>query len=104
MTFLRFCIFYDLDPVPAAQNTLACYVAHLARTMSPVSVSIYMNIIRILHEEAGLANPLSDNYEVTMIKRGLLRVKGAPPQPKRSNDSGYSRSYLSHLRFVNQRR
>jgi hypothetical protein len=82
LTFLRFSIFYDLEPVPAAQFTIACYVAHLARTMSPVSVSIYMNIIRILHKEAGLVNPLSDNYEVTIIKRGLLRVKGAPPNQK----------------------
>jgi hypothetical protein len=82
MTFLRFCIFYGLEPVPAQKSTLACYVAHLARTMSPVSVNIYMNIVRILHEEAGLCNPLSQNYEVNMIKRGLLRSKGTPPVQK----------------------
>ena len=82
MTYLRFCFFYGLEPVPASRDTLNCYVAHLARTLKPVSVNIYMNIIRILHEEAGLANPLSDNYELAMIKKGLLRARGAPPKQK----------------------
>jgi integrase len=82
MTFLRFCIFYGVEPVPATQFTLACFVAHLARTMAPASVTIYMNIVRILHEEAGLPNPLSNNYEINRIKRGLLRIKGTPPVQK----------------------
>jgi hypothetical protein len=82
MTFVRFCIFYGVKPVPALQSTIACYIAHLARTMAPVSVNIYLNIIRILHEESGLRNPLLDNYELAMIKRGLKRMKGAPPKQK----------------------
>ena len=82
MTYVRFCIFYGLKPVLAAQTTIACYIAHLARTMAPVSVNIYLNIIRIMHEESGLRNPLLDNYELSMIKRGLQRTKGAPPKQK----------------------
>jgi hypothetical protein len=82
MTYLRFCFFYGLEPVPASRETLNCYVAHLARTLKPVSVNIYLNIVRILHEEAGLVNPLSDNYELAMIKRGLLRARGVPPKQK----------------------
>jgi hypothetical protein len=40
MTFFRFCVFYGREPVPGtSQNTLACYMAHLARTMSPGSVT-----------------------------------------------------------------
>jgi hypothetical protein len=82
MAFVRFCMYYDLTPVPATQETLSCYVAHLARTMSPNSISIYLNIIRIMHEEAGLKNPLEDNFEIMMIKRGVKRVKGVPPKQK----------------------
>jgi hypothetical protein len=81
-TYLRFCIFYGLVPVPALQSTLTCYVAHLARSYAPKTVDIYMNIIRIIHEEAGVANPLVANYEVKMIKKGLARIKGLPPKQK----------------------
>jgi integrase len=82
MTYLRFCFFYDLVPIPASQETLACYVAHLARTLKPVSVNIYLNIIRLMHVEAGFPNPLFENYELAMIKRGLLRARGEPPVQK----------------------
>jgi hypothetical protein len=82
MAYLRFCLFYGVEPVPASHTTLACFMAHLARTMSPASVNIYMNIVRILHEEAGLNNPMSSNYQISMMKRGLLRQKGAPPVQK----------------------
>jgi hypothetical protein len=82
ITFLRFCIYYGVAPVPVEQSTMACYVAHLARTMAPSSINIYLNIIRIMHEESGLVNPLKENYEVMMIKRGVNRVKGCPPKQK----------------------
>jgi hypothetical protein len=81
-TYLRFCLYYGLETVPATQQTLTCYVAHLARTMPPKSIDIYMNIVRILHEEAGLPNPLQTNYEVRMVKRGVARDKGTPSKQK----------------------
>jgi hypothetical protein len=57
-------------------------VAHLARSMLPSSVNVYLNIVRIVHEEAGFGNPLSNIYELAMIKRGLQRLKGVPPRQK----------------------
>jgi hypothetical protein len=75
-------MYYGLVPVPASQETIVCYVAHLARTLAPVSVGIYLNVVRILHEESGVSNPLRDNYELLMIKRGLRRLKGLPPKQK----------------------
>jgi integrase len=81
-TYLRFCFYYGLCPIPAVQETLNCYVAHLARTHAPSSISVYLNIIRILHVEAGFDNPLVLNYEVNMIRRGVLRAKGVPPRQK----------------------
>ena len=81
-TYLRFCLYYGLESVPADKHTLTCYVAHLARTMAPKSIDIYMNIIRILDEEAGLPNPLLSNYEVRIVKRGITREKGVPARQK----------------------
>jgi hypothetical protein len=82
-TYLRFCIFYECSPVPASNHTLRCYVAHLARSMAPQSIKIDLNVIRIMHEELGLENPLKGNYEIGMITCGVFREKGAPPNKKR---------------------
>lgn len=54
----------------------------LARTLKPASVRQYMNIIRILHLERGLSNPLENNFAFTMIMRGIDRQKGTPPKQK----------------------
>lgn len=81
-TYLRYCLYYGLTPVPALQSTLSCYVAHLARSFAPKTVDIYLNIVRIIHEEAGLANPLLANYEIKMIKKGMARLKGVPSKQK----------------------
>ena len=82
LTYLRFCLYYGLEPVPALQSTLTWYVAHLARSYAPKTVEIYLNIIRIIHEEAGLGNPMLANYEIKMIKKGVARIKGVQPKQK----------------------
>ena len=53
-SFLNFCIDFDCVPVPASQETLICYVAHLARRLLPSSIPNYLNVVRLLHLEAGL--------------------------------------------------
>jgi hypothetical protein len=68
--------------VPADNDTLTCYVAFLARSISASSISGYLNIIRILHLDAGLPNPLENNWEVQMVKRGVSRLKGVPAKQK----------------------
>jgi hypothetical protein len=80
--YLRFCIFYELCPVPADQLTLRTYVAFLARSIKPACISGYLNIIRIMHLEAGLENPLESNFELAMIKRGVSRQLGSPAVQK----------------------
>jgi hypothetical protein len=80
--FLQFCLDYECSPVPVSQATLICYVAFLARNLSASSIPQYLNVVQILHEEAGLSNPLADHFELLMVKRGIRRVKGAPPNQK----------------------
>ena len=77
MTYLHFCFFYDVTPVPVLPNVLSCYVALLARTMAPNSINVYLNIVRTVHLESGFDNPLIDNFDLQMIKRGINRAKGA---------------------------
>ena len=81
-SFLRFCIYFDRPHLPADQQTLKCYVAFLARTLNPSSIGGYLNVIRILHLNSGLPNPLEGNWEITMMKRGISRRLGRPVSQK----------------------
>jgi hypothetical protein len=80
--FLQFCMDYECMALPCTQETLICYTAFLAKKMLPGTVASYLNVVRILHVEAGFANPLDGNYELAMLKRGIKRVKGVPPVQK----------------------
>jgi hypothetical protein len=42
----------------------------------------YLNIIRIIHLEAGLPNPLERNYALHAVLKGIQRAKGSPPRQK----------------------
>jgi hypothetical protein len=82
---IRICVFaffVSRTPVPADQLTLTTYVAFLARTLKPPSVNCYLNIVRIMHLEAGFENPLKDNFELKLIRRGVARQHGVPPVQK----------------------
>jgi hypothetical protein len=79
---MRFCIYYDRVQVPADQITLCAYVAFLARSLNPSSLPGYLNVIRIMHVQAGHSNPFKDNWELSMIRRGISRKLGRPPVQK----------------------
>jgi hypothetical protein len=87
-SYLRFCLYFSKVPVPAEQVTLKAYVAFLARSIKSTGINSYLNIVRILHLEAGLANPLTDNFELNMVKRGVARQLGSPPVQKLPLDMG----------------
>jgi hypothetical protein len=64
------------------QETLISYIAFLARKLQASSIPNYLNVIRLLHLEAGFKNPLADNFEVNLIKKGVNRQLGLPPKQK----------------------
>jgi hypothetical protein len=80
--FLKFCLHYNLNSLPASQDTLCAYLAFLSRSLSPSSIKGYMNAVRLLHIEAGFVNPLLQNWEIMMIQRGISRLMGTPPKQK----------------------
>ena len=57
-------------------QVLARYIAFLADRLKFSSIKQYLNIVRILHQEQGLPNPLKDNYHVDLTLRGVRRVLG----------------------------
>lgn len=79
--YLRFCLYFGRTPVPACQLTLTMYAAFLARTLSGSSIVSYLNIVKLMHEEQGLSDPL-DSWDLKMVKRGIQRKIGKPPNQK----------------------
>jgi hypothetical protein len=51
-------------------------VAFLARTLKPTSIIKYLNIVRIMHVEVGLNNPLVENWGLDSMLKGIKRIKG----------------------------
>ena len=82
LAYLRYCKFFNRAPLPANQLTLVGYLVFLARSLNVNSIPSYLNIIRLLHLNAGLKNPLHENWELSMLKRAINRLKGQPPIQK----------------------
>lgn len=74
--YLDFCTQLGYMPVPITSINLFRYVAYLARSLKPSSISKYLNIIRLMHLEVGLDNPLMDNWGLDTILKGVKRQKG----------------------------
>ena len=75
-SYVKFCNLLGYTPVPATTQTIVRYVAFLSSSLSFNSVKQYTNIIRIMHREWNLPNPLDNNYQVASVLRGLKRDKG----------------------------
>ena len=77
------------------------YIAFLARTLKPTSISNYTNIIRIIHLEAGFDNPLDNNFAVKNLKRGIDREKGCTPKQMLPFTVEMLTMIREHLSFLN---
>jgi hypothetical protein len=75
--YLQFCNDYGLTAVPASYSIICRFAAYLGRSLSFTSVRQYLNIIRWIHLEAVLPNPLASNHQVDTLLAGMRRVKGS---------------------------
>ena len=66
----------NIPSVPASTHNICMYAAFLARSLKPTSVQQYVGTIGLLHTELGLENPLTDNYFLKSLFRGIKQVKG----------------------------
>ena len=64
---------YDLPAVPASISTVTRYAVYLARSKCYSSVNQYLNIVRIIHLEFGLPNPLQDNWTIQSVLKGIKK-------------------------------
>jgi hypothetical protein len=64
------------EPVPVKEQTVCQYAAYLACRLKYQSIKQYLNIIRILHKEAGFPNPLDNNWILETTLQGIAKYKG----------------------------
>jgi integrase len=81
-SYVSFCQVMKYNPVPISLLALCRYAAFLARRLKYTSLQQYLNIIRILHLEAGLPNPMENNWLLQTLLKGILRLKGNTPVQK----------------------
>ena len=81
-TYESFCRMLDLPLVPASTNNLCLYAAFLARFLLPQSVYIYIHYVGILHLEHDFLDPLSNNWVLKSVLKGIRRVFGVPACPR----------------------
>ena len=74
--YFEFCAKVGIQPVPLSQADLGRYIAYLSHKLTYNSIRQYLNVLRILHLDAGYENSLANNWYVTTILKGVRRVKG----------------------------
>ena len=94
---LSFCVYYDYQPIPASVSTLNRYAVFLARSLSASSIPAYLNAVRILHLEHGLADPTKNNFQLATILRGIKRIKGLLVSQKKPITPQILLAFKNHL-------
>jgi hypothetical protein len=80
--YLRFCLYVGVTSVPVSRTShpLCCFPGSYPEPHTK-SIPSYLNIIRLMHLDLGLPNPLKD-WELDMVKKGIARQHGRPPLQK----------------------
>ena len=99
-TYLAFCSVMGYCPVPASSTVLCRYASFLSRTLKYTTVKQYMNIVRLLHLEWSLPNPLSD-FKLKCVLKGICRDLGSVPNRKLPIDPSILFKILSKLDMDN---
>ena len=81
-TYLSFCRAMGYTPVPASTAVLCRYAVMLARTLKYTTIKQYLNIVRLLHLESNITNPLQQNHQLDSVLKGIRRALGDTPTRK----------------------
>ena len=73
--YLKFCGKLDINLVPLSTANLGIYIAYLSLKLTFNTITNYLTVIKHLHGEAGLENPVQCHY-ISSILRGTRMVLG----------------------------
>jgi len=82
--FHHFCVFRELDPLPADPETVCLYAADMAESKMTVATIVRrMTSITAIHEASGQLSPVK-NAKVSRVIQGIKREHGAPPASRKA--------------------
>ena len=73
--FTAWCDEHGLAPLPAGTETVACYVADLAKVAKPATIDARLAAISAAHRAAGHDSPTKEEA-VRLVRRGVRRTLG----------------------------
>ena len=81
--YQHFCVFGDINPVPLPQENACRYIAFLSKNwLNYTSIKQYINVVRIMHLEAGHTNPFQGSWYIDILLKGTKRVLGVSHKQK----------------------
>jgi integrase len=73
--FSTWCDGHGVTPLPAGAETVACYVADLAKVAKPATIDLRLAAISAAHRAAGHDTPTKEEA-VRLVRRGVRRTLG----------------------------
>ena len=75
-SFISFCLYFDLNYLPASVETVCVYAQYLSRRFkSTISIKNYVNGVRLLHLYTGFEFDIHQSFEYKLLMKGLARIK-----------------------------
>ena len=81
-SYLQFCNLFSLIPIPASEQTLLRYIAHISPSVGPQSIHVYLAAIRTMHITQGFDSPPTNTPRISLAIKGLL--SSAPPPKQKT--------------------
>ncbi len=93
-SYLSFCHYFDIEPLPAASDTLCIYAQLLSRSFkSTDTIRNYISGVKLLHSMLDFPTDSFSSFELRLALRGLARLK--PHCPKQAHPM--TPSILCHI-------
>ena len=73
--FTAWCDEHGVRGLPSGPETVACYVANLAKTAKPSTIDLHLAAISAAHRAAGYDSPTKEEA-VRLVRRGVRRTLG----------------------------
>ena len=73
--YLKFCSLINQVPVPATEQLLVLFAAHVAQSCAHSTVRMYLAAVRHMHISKGHRDPLDNTLQLQLLLRGIKRIK-----------------------------
>ena len=102
-SYVEFCNLAGYEPVPANAQMICEYIAFLAQRLMYSSIRKYLGVVRIMHEEIGMQDPLIfEMYDVKLVLQAVRKLLGDKVNRKEPVDPFLLAEMYQHLDFAKE--